>query len=50
MNPSSMGKEITTVQRQKDMYKYFRSMLVDDEGSPSTVENIFSARQQATWS
>ena len=64
MNPSSLGLDISAVQRQKDMYEWFGSMLVDDEGcsyriiffsgireltafgSPSTIENYISARQQ----
>jgi hypothetical protein len=40
MNPSSLDIDLSAVQSQKDMYKWFRSMLVDDEGSPSTIENI----------
>jgi hypothetical protein len=73
MNPSSLDIDLwlrrakgSAVQSQKDMYKWFRSMLVDDEGcsyrviffsgireltafgSPSTIENIISARQQVT--
>jgi hypothetical protein len=52
MNPSSLEIDLSAVQSQKDMNrnrlgdelgetnKWFRSMLVDDEGSPSTIENI----------
>ena len=40
MNPSSLGIDISTVQRQKDMYKLSGSELFDDEGSLSTIENI----------
>jgi hypothetical protein len=40
MNPSSLEINISAVQRQKDMYKYAGSALFDDEGSPSTIENI----------
>ena len=50
MNPSSLDIDLSAVQRQKDMYKYFGSMLIDDEGSPSTLENVISARQQVTSS
>jgi hypothetical protein len=50
MNPSSLEIDILMAQRQKDMFKCFRGMLFDDEGSPSTVGNIFSARQQVTCS
>ncbi len=50
MNPSSLGIDISAVQRQKDMYKWFDSELTDDEGSPSTIENIISARQQVILS
>ena len=31
-NPSSLGIFISTVQRQKDMYKYIGCELFDDEG------------------
>lgn len=31
MNPSSLGEDISAMQRQKDMYKYFRSILLVDE-------------------
>jgi len=37
MNPSSLDISLSAVQRQKDMYKCFRSMLVDDEGSPNLL-------------
>ncbi len=40
MNPSSLGKDFSAEQRQKDMYKSSGSELFDDEGSPSTVENF----------
>ena len=40
MNPSSLDNDFSAVQRQKDMYKLFGSELIDDEGSPSTIENI----------
>ena len=40
MNPSSLGIDILTVQSQKDMYKLYGSELTEDEGSPSTIENI----------
>jgi hypothetical protein len=72
MNPSSLDIDLwlrrakgSAVQRQKDMYKWFGSELIDDEGcsyrvffsgireltafgSPSTIENFISARQQVT--
>jgi hypothetical protein len=37
MNPSSLGIDITAVQRQKDMYKFFGSKLFVDEGSPNLL-------------
>ena len=48
MNPSSLGIDISAVQRQKDMYKLSGSELFDDEGSPSTIENIYGVRQPVT--
>ncbi len=48
MNPSSLIIDFSAVQRQKDMHKWFDSELTEDEGSPSTIENIISARQQVT--
>ena len=38
MTPSSLDIFFSAVQRQKDMVKYFRSMLVDDEGSHAAAE------------
>jgi hypothetical protein len=46
MNPSSLGIDVSAVQRQKNKYKWFGSEQSEDEGSPSTIENIISARQQ----
>jgi hypothetical protein len=40
MNPSSLDIFLSAVQRQKDMYKLYGSELTEDEGSPSTIENI----------
>ncbi len=52
----------SAVERQKDMNrnrlgdelgetnKLFGNALSDDEGSPSTIENFISARQQVTFS
>jgi hypothetical protein len=40
MNPSSLDIDLSAVQRQKDMYKWSGSELIDDEGSPSTIENV----------
>ena len=50
MNPSSLNIDFSAVQRQKYMYKLFGSELTKDEGSPSTFENIISARQLVTFS
>jgi len=50
MNPSSLSKDVSAVQRQKEMYKWFGSELIKDEGSPSTFDIIISARQQVTCS
>jgi hypothetical protein len=50
MNPSSLDVDLPVVQRQKNIYKLFVSELYYDEGSPSTVEISFSARQQVTCS
>ncbi len=50
MNPSSFEIDFSTVQSQKEMYKLFDSILTKDEGSPSTIENIISARQLVTGS
>ena len=45
MNPSSLGIDIwlrrakgSGVQRQKDMYKWFGSELLIDEGSPNLLK------------
>ena len=35
MNPSSLDIDLSVVQRQKDMYKWFDSELTEDEGSPN---------------
>jgi hypothetical protein len=40
MNPSSLGIDISGMQRQKYMFKWFDSELTDDEGSPNTFKNI----------
>jgi hypothetical protein len=52
MNPSSLDIDLSAVQRKKDMNrnrhgdelgeanKWFGSELTEDEGSPSTIENI----------
>ena len=47
MNPSSLDIGLwlrrakgSAVQSQKDMYKMFGSELIEDEGSPSTIEDI----------
>jgi hypothetical protein len=48
MNPSSLEIDVSAVHRQKDIYKLFGSELDEDEGSPSTIENIFCARQLVT--
>jgi len=32
MNPSSLGIDLSSVQRQKEMYKLFGSELYNDEG------------------
>jgi hypothetical protein len=37
MNPSSLSKDVSAVQRQKDMYKLFGSTLFVDEGSPNLL-------------
>jgi hypothetical protein len=50
MNPSSLNVDFSAVQSQKDMYKLSGSELIDDEGSPSTIENFTYARQLVTSS
>jgi hypothetical protein len=40
MNPSSLNIVFSAEQSQKDMHKLYGSMLIEDEGSPSTIENI----------
>jgi len=37
MNPSSLDISLSAVQRQKDMYKLFASMLFDDEGCSYSI-------------
>ena len=52
MNASSLDIDFSEAQRQKEMYKYFRGMLVDDEDSPRTIENIIlcEATTGTKWS
>jgi hypothetical protein len=37
MNPSSLSKDVSAVQRQKEMYKLYGSELTKDEGSPNLL-------------
>jgi hypothetical protein len=50
MNPSSLDIFFSAVQRQKDMVKYFRSILVDDEARRTSFNNNYRVRQQVTCS
>jgi hypothetical protein len=40
MNPSSLDIDLSAVQRQKDMYKWFDSELTEDEGSHAVAEAL----------
>ncbi|MEX0981958.1 MAG: hypothetical protein WDZ47_07720 [Bacteroidales bacterium] len=48
MNPSSLGIDISAVQRQQDMYKYFFNMLLVDEGSLNTAKKYYCVKQLVT--
>jgi hypothetical protein len=40
MNPTALEIKISALQRHKGLYGWIGSMLVDDAGSPGTVENF----------
>ena len=44
MNPSSLDRDFSTVQRQKEMYKYAGSELFHDEGLAELHRKYFILR------